>query len=129
VPETVAINGSLLIQAPLGEPLESAEPDPAQTSRAPVIGGGTGFTVMPASLKQPAGIIYKIVVYPEATEVTTPVGETEAMEGFRLIQFPPGVAFVKVTVVPAHITEGPTIISGKARTVTTVVTTQPEGNV
>ena len=66
-----------------------------------------------------------MIAVPEATPVTTPVGDTVATAGFPLLQVPPGEASDKFIVEPTQTFERPVIGAGDAVTFTVVEVEQP----
>jgi hypothetical protein len=62
--------------------------------------------------------------------VTTPeISPTEAMAGFWLLHMPPGMASLKVVVLPMQMDVAPVIAGGLGLTVIGIVVSQPVGNV
>src|SRR4051812_7555092 len=87
---------------------------PGQTEELPVISFtfGTPFTVIDlvaVLVVQPLVIVYRIVAVPPLTPLTLPVAVTVAMFTSLLLQVPPVVASVYLTVVPAQIVPVPLI--------------------
>ena len=66
-----------------------------------------------------------MTAFPAVEPVTIPdVNPTGATAVVPLVQTPPGVALVRVVVVPAHRSRVPTIASGSGFTMTTIVRLQ-----
>jgi hypothetical protein len=69
-----------------------------------------------------------MVVVPCELPVSTPVPATiVATAVLLLLQVPPGVALVRVTVLPTHTLAGPLIAPGNGLTVSMVLRLQPLG--
>jgi hypothetical protein len=96
----------------------------------PVIGAGSGFTVIGKILKQPVGIVYVMTAEPPPTPVTTPLTiPTEATDVLLLVHRPPGAEFAREVVDATHTTGAPVIAGGSGLTVTSAVIKQPESTV
>lgn len=92
----------------------------------PVIAAGKGSTVKVIVVKQPAGVVYVIVVVPAATLLTTPVPKPMvATAGVLLAHVPPATECVSVVLPPTHTELEPPIGAGAGVTVTTVVEVHP----
>jgi hypothetical protein len=77
-------------------------------------------------VKQPAGVVYVMVVVPAATLLTTPEpSPIVATAGVLLIQVPLATACVSVVLPPTHTELAPPIGAGAGVTVTTLVEVQP----
>jgi hypothetical protein len=130
VGNTVASNGSPLLQLPPVLPSLNVVVNPGHTLITPVITDGNGFTVIGQTALQPPGKVYIILGVPVATPLTIPVVEpTVALERSLLLHVPPPVASASVVVEPTHTVEAPVTTAGDAFTLTTVVVKQPAGNV
>jgi hypothetical protein len=114
-----ATDGALLVQVPPGTKSVIVTGTATQIVAGPMIGPGTGLTVITVVIKQPVAVmVYFIVVMPGMMPVTTPVvGATVATAGALLLQVPPGVTSVTVIVVPGHNAVGPPIAAGNGLTV------------
>ncbi len=130
VPEPiVAVASGLMLQVPPVESVLSVVVWPTHVVAVPVIGSGTGFTVMMRVLKQPAPAVYVTSVVPALVPVTIPVVTPIVAIEPEIVQVPPaGVQFI-VVVLPAHTLAAPVISPGNAFTVTTIVLRQPVGSV
>jgi hypothetical protein len=67
-----------------------------------------------------------IVVPGPATPVTTPLVDTTATDGVRLLHAPPEGVDERLVVPPTHTWFTPEIVDGEGVTVTTAVVVQPE---
>jgi hypothetical protein len=133
VPLTALINTDvlLLLQAP---PVESSvrvtDPVPLHICKGPVIGAGSGFTVMIMSEVQPTPREYVMSTSPpdRLTPVTMPVDEPAvAMPASLLLHVPPPGAASSSVADPAHTADAPSIAPGCAFTVTTSVAAHTPG--
>ena len=123
--DTDASDGAPLIQVPPGDASVLVMVLPTQTLDKPVIATGAAITVTVTLVPHPPDA-YSILATPGATPVTTPdVAATVATEGAALLQVPPGIGSVNVSVVPTHILPAPTIAVGTEFTVTTTDILQP----
>ena len=68
-----AMDGALLVQVPPGEAFASVAVAPRQMLYAPVMGAGSGFTVIGALAVQPDDTVYITVPVPGTLEVTLPL--------------------------------------------------------
>jgi len=120
---TDAIAGLLLLHTPPGVRSVKLEVDPRQILGDPVI-GDIGFTVMVVVLKHPLGNVYEMTGFPPETPVTTPVVDpTEATNGLLLVQVPPLVTSLKLSVIPGQIEPVfPVMAAGEVLTTTACVT-------
>ena len=122
-----------VLQTPPGKGgLKSVAELPRHTSLGPtmVVAVGTGFTVTSAMAKQPVGRIYEIVAVPVLIPMVCPLGiNMNATDGVALLQVPPGVALVSITVSPLQNDNGPPIGAGFGLTVNTTTRGQLDGNV
>ena len=121
----VATATLLLFQVP---PLELVRVDeaPIQTLATPVMAPGTGLTENVVVAMQPVGKVYDIVAVPEVTPYASPEDRPMvATAALLLVHMPPGVASVKVVVLPGHTAAPPPITSGRALMVTVVIAVQP----
>jgi hypothetical protein len=83
---------------------------------------GLGCTVTTTDAVQPGLVVYTIVDVPGVIPVTMPVpAPTTATPGVLLVQVPPGMALVRVELMPTHTSADPDIVPGIAITVTIVV--------
>ena len=127
---TVATPGLLLAHVPPG--IASLSNDVDGDSKVaehncvrPVIGSGTGFTVILLVTVQPPPRVKMMVAPPADTPVTTPVLlPTRAMPGVLLSQVAVPAASDKVIVPPTHTCDGPMMAGGIAFTVTVFVARQ-----
>jgi hypothetical protein len=118
------------VQTPFAVAFASAVVDPAHTSVVPLIAAtnGIAFTVSAVLtvVTHPFALVtvYKIVVLPEATPVTTPVALTVAVAVLAVDHTPPVVAFASAVVAPSHTDVVPVIAAttGALLIVTVVVT-------
>jgi hypothetical protein len=91
----------------------------------PVIGSGTGFTVILLVTVQPPPSVKMMVTPPADTPVTTPVVlPTLAMDGVVLIQVLVPAVLASVIVPPTHTCVGPVMAGGIGFTVTVFVARQ-----
>ena len=127
---TSAIVGWLLLQLPPGvASLNRVVGDVTSVAEHnwvnPVIGSGTGFTVILLVTVQPPPRVKMMVTPPADTPVTTPVVlPTLATAGVVLIQVVVPAASAKVMVPPTHTWVGPVMAGGMAFTVTVFVARQ-----
>ena len=119
-----AIPELLLVHVPPTIPSASVVVSPTQTVAVPVIGFGNGLTVAVIITKHPVDKeVYDIIGLPPEIPATTPVLEpTVACNVLLLLQKPPVVISVNVTVDPTHTTGVPPIGAGFGFTVTGVDT-------
>lgn len=131
VPDTVAIVGSELIQAPPPVVLLSVTQLPIHTDAGPVIVDGKPFTVSTAVVVQFVVAVNVIVVVPVPdTPVANPVASIVATVGSLLAHVPPpDVLLLNAVVLPWHTLSVPPIVDGIPLTVTTWVVIQPLGTV
>jgi hypothetical protein len=123
VAPTVAIPVALELHVPPGVELLRVILAPTHTVPRPVIGNGSGFTVMVTVEVQPVASVYEITVVPIDTPVTTPVSEpTVATDTFVLLHVPPDVTSLRVITDPAQTEVGPVIGEGDGLTVIILVT-------
>ena len=111
---TVAIAASATLQVPPATGLLNANVVPAQKVPPPVVTPNDGgvMTLNGNIVSQPEGMMYVIVVFPDAIPVTTPPAEMEAIAGLLLIHEPPDRLLDKVTLEPIHTESVPVIAGG-----------------
>ena len=126
----VAMLVALLLHVPPLIGLLSVVLPPMHIWVVPVIAGDGGVTVITPVTAQPVPVIlYVIVVVPAVTPVTIPVDEPiVAIPVLLLLQVPPVVALLIVTVPPIHTALPPVIAAGNGLTVTVLVVAHPVGN-
>ena len=119
VVDTVAMVGAELLQIPPVIASVKVVVLPTQTDLLPPMGtgvAGIGFTVteVPIELEhpRPSVIVYKMDAVPVVRLDTTPVDETVATNGVRLLHTPTAMASVKVVVLPRQTDLLPEIGSG-----------------
>lgn len=115
---TVATPGLLLLHVPPVVASLSVTAYPWQMVVVPVI-GATVVTVAVREAIQPAGVVYRIVLVPAASAVTIPEERPiVAVVVLVLLHVPPGIASLRVAVLPEHNSAGPVIAaSGLTETV------------
>jgi hypothetical protein len=124
---TVAVPVALLDQVPPVAVSASVVVKPTATEVVPVMAGTTGgvFTVKPYVVvvePQELVTVYVIVAAPTPTPVTMPEDEpTDAIAVLLLLQVPPVVASLSVTVAVVHTLFRPVIVPAVAGTVLTVI--------
>ena len=116
---TAAIAGVALLQSPPSVASIRTMVCPTQTTESPVT-GVIGFTTTGAIFGQPTAPKV-IITVPADNPVTIPVEPTVASDGDPDDQEPPGVASVRVVVLPTHTLNVPNIGSGGVKTVNKVV--------
>ncbi len=116
----------VLLQTPPEVLLLNVIVDPAQTTVGPVIGVGSGLTVMDLVMIHPVLVAVNVInTTPALIPVTTPDVPMLATAGLLLDHVPPGgVKLNRLMVEPTHTADGPTIREGKGCTVTTAVVRQ-----
>lgn len=130
VASTSATPGLLVLQVPPG--IASLSNDVDGDSKvaehncvSPVIGSGTGFTVILLVTVQPPPKVKMMVAPPADTPVTTPVVlPTLAMPGVVLSHVLVPAASVRVMLLPTHTWVGPAMAGGIGLTVTVFVARQ-----
>jgi len=99
---TEATVGALLVHVPPVGVVLKVTIEPAQTVAVP-IEAGVGLTVTVDLEIQPLAVVYRIVVLPESTPVTTPLPvPTDATEPSELLHAPPETELPRVAVAPTH---------------------------
>jgi hypothetical protein len=94
---------------------------PAQVLAVPPMAAGLGFTVATTLRLQPLGVVYDTMVVPAVIPVIAPlVAFAVAILLLSLLQVPPVIASVRVTVVPGQTFAVPVMVAGRAFTVTAV---------
>lgn len=101
---------------------------PTHTPMLPSMAAGNGFTVTPATLKQPF-FVYVIMGVPGARPITTPVALTVPKVTLLLAHVPPVVVLLSVVVAFWQTFNVPVIAAGNAITVTVLNTVHPEPRV
>jgi hypothetical protein len=127
VETTVATEVAPELQVPPPASLSVVD-DPIHTPVAPEIVAGKGFTVSTVDVRQPVDVsLYVMIDVPAATPVTRPAPvPTVAAAVLPLLQEPPVVASVRVTVPPLSQTRAvPEIVAGAGLTVTVAKAAQP----
>jgi hypothetical protein len=118
----VAIDDEPELQVPPGVPSNNAVVAFSQTTAAPVMGYGTGYTVTVVTALHPVGMTYVIMEVPVLTPVTIPVDEPiVAITVFPLTHVPPGMLLLSVAVIPTQVSGVPLIEGGEGFTDTVVV--------
>ena len=110
-------------QLPPAEASAQVADSPAQSVAMPVMGAGSGCTVMVAvTLQAPRAQLMTAV--PLVIPVTAPEPDTEATAGLPLLQLQPGVGSERAMVAPSQTAapEGTTMAAGADRTETEAVT-------
>ena len=129
VDPTVANAKLLLLQVPPPVASDNVSEDPTQTLPEPVTADGKAFTVTTEVALQPVGSEYVIVDVPAATpEIFPVVAPAVATLVMLLVQVPPVVALLRVSVMPGHIGAEP-VIADNGFTVTIADLKQPVANV
>lgn len=126
---TAAIPVLLLLHVPPDVASVSVVAVPAHMLAAPLIGEGEGKTVIDLVTVHPVPSEYVMRVVPVATPVTTPLREPTLTCAELQLHQPPGIASVRVVLLPVHTADAPMIAVGKGLTVIIFVALQPVGNV
>lgn len=123
VGSTEAVPGEALDHDPPAGVLFSVVVLPRHTSALPVILPGNGYTVtvVVAKHKPTVYVIVAVLAVPTAPPVTTPIDDTEAVDGALLLQIPPGLRLDNAVVEPAHTVGVPVIGNTAALTFTVAV--------
>ncbi len=105
--------------------LNNAAIPPTQAVVVPVM-GAFGFTVTVAYAGHPAVLVYVMLDVPPAIPVTIPVdAPTVAIVVLPLVHVPPGVALLRLVVLPWQTVFTPVIAGGDARTENVIVLVHP----
>jgi hypothetical protein len=99
--------------------------EPGHTAELPVIvpASGEALIVMflvAVAVPQPPDTVYDMIVAPEETPVTTPVGLTVATPGMAELHTPPVTVFAKGIVEPGHVAAPPVIVPALGATFTVI---------
>lgn len=122
VAATVAIPGLAELHDPPVVPSLRVSVEPEQTAPGPVIAAGFVLTVIGNVVAHPPGAVLVMVTLPADMPVTIPDAEPiEARATLLLVQVPPVVVSVRVTLVAVQTTDGPAIAAGAAFMVTCIV--------
>ena len=125
-----AIAGLLLVQVPPGMALLSEPVVVMHTSELPVMAAGASSTVTLVLAKQPAAMVYRMLVVPASTPVAMPVPRPMvATPGIELVHVPPGTVLLSVAAEPSHRVAGPVMAVGNGVTVKGSAAKQPVGSV
>jgi len=89
---------------------------------------GSAFTVIAMLREHPVDSVYTTVHVPAALAVSEPPEVIVATPGHAADHVPPVGVLLYVTVLPAQTFAGPVMLPGKAFTVATAATPQPEPN-
>lgn len=100
--------------------------DPEHMVVGPLIGDGSGFTVIVFVATHPNGVVYIMTTLPAVTPPMVPVvASAVATDVFALLHVPPGVASLMVVTLPTH-TDALPVIGSSGFTVTVVVIEHPD---
>ena len=120
----------VLLHVPVAGLLLSVVVAPAHTAIVPLIGAGSGFTVITAYCCVSVGRVYVIVVVPASMPVTIPVDAFMVPTAvLPLVHVPPVGEQCSAVAEPLHTVIVPVITPGRQFTVTVAYALQPVGKV
>lgn len=129
-PETVATAILLLLHVPPLVLELNTVVAATHTVCVPVKAAGKPFTVTTTEREQPLGPVVVMFTVPADMPPTTPLlAPTVPTAVLLLLQVALAVVVLRVVVLLTHTVRAPVMASGSARTVTTRVAIQPDGNV
>ena len=124
VPSIVAL-GVVLVQAPPRVASNRVVVAPSHNTSVPPIAAGVEPTVITIVVAQPTAVVYVLRAVPIATAVATPLVPSIVTTPSLLLQLPPVMSSLRLSVPPTHTGPLPVIASGMGLTVIVVVVKQP----
>lgn len=118
---TVAVPGAVLVHVPPDVALAKVVVAPSHIGTTPINAAGDAFIVTVAVRVHPVDVVYKITEVPADMPVTMPLVLPTVQLPDPLPHKPPVVASVSVVLAPVHTLKVPTMVAGKAFTVTIAV--------